>query len=357
MGRIKKKPIKPWCWYCNREFDNDSILIHHQKVKHFSCHICHKHLFSGPGLVTHCMQVHKEVVEKIPNAFPNRNSVEIEIYGMGGIPEADRKEWERKKNPKARDSDGDEVESGVKQRQSTAARPPQAPFPGLFPGMTPPMLPGAMMASMMPPFYPPCMGMPPMTPVPPAMHPYMSCPPHVLPPYPAAMPARVAQPAATATPLFPSAKATASMLFPSAAASIQATATENLNSSFSEVRSPQTCQNDTPREPSQDRSSPDPVAKVPFTNTETSRLIHPEEDLSLEELRARRSKYTGLGNTPSKGSAPSASSTISQPPRQYYAPPVVYGAVPMIPHPPNGHYIPPFTQPMPPHPGLYGRGF
>ena len=43
------------------------------------------------------MQVHKETIDKIPNALPNRNSVDIEIYGMEGIPEADIREHERQK--------------------------------------------------------------------------------------------------------------------------------------------------------------------------------------------------------------------------------------------------------------------
>ena len=25
MGRKKKKQTKPWCWYCNREFDDEKI--------------------------------------------------------------------------------------------------------------------------------------------------------------------------------------------------------------------------------------------------------------------------------------------------------------------------------------------
>ncbi|RWS08384.1 BUB3-interacting and GLEBS motif-containing protein ZNF207-like protein [Dinothrombium tinctorium] len=97
MGRKKKKPSKPWCWYCNREFDDEKILIQHQKAKHFKCHICHKKLYTGPGLAIHCMQVHKETIDKIPNALPNRNSVDIEIYGMEGIPENDIREHERQR--------------------------------------------------------------------------------------------------------------------------------------------------------------------------------------------------------------------------------------------------------------------
>ena len=42
-------------------------------------------------------QVHKEKVDKVPNALPGRNNIEIEIYGMEGIPEEDVKEHERHK--------------------------------------------------------------------------------------------------------------------------------------------------------------------------------------------------------------------------------------------------------------------
>ncbi|KAJ4932591.1 hypothetical protein JOQ06_011009, partial [Pogonophryne albipinna] len=95
MGRKKKKQMKPWCWYCNRDFDDEKILIQHQKVKHFKCHICHKKLYTGPGLAIHCMQVHKETIDGVPNAIPGRTDIELEIYGMEGIPEKDMEERRR----------------------------------------------------------------------------------------------------------------------------------------------------------------------------------------------------------------------------------------------------------------------
>jgi len=72
--------------YCNREFEDEKILIQHQKAKHFKCHICNKKLFTGPGLAIHCMQVHKETIDKIPGAVPGRDNVNIEVYGMEGLP-------------------------------------------------------------------------------------------------------------------------------------------------------------------------------------------------------------------------------------------------------------------------------
>ena len=28
---------RPWCYYCERDFDDLKILINHQKAKHFKC--------------------------------------------------------------------------------------------------------------------------------------------------------------------------------------------------------------------------------------------------------------------------------------------------------------------------------
>ena len=76
--------------YCNREFDDEKVLIFHQKAKHFKCHICHKKLYTAPGLAIHCSQVHKETVKSVPNAIPGRDNIEIEIFGLEGIPDEDR---------------------------------------------------------------------------------------------------------------------------------------------------------------------------------------------------------------------------------------------------------------------------
>eukprot|EP01136_Pigoraptor_vietnamica_P006936 Opistho-1_new@40512 len=92
MGKKKKKTQKeelPWCWYCDREFETEEVLINHQKAKHFKCTLCNKRLFTASGMVTHARTVHKEDLKKVPNALPGRDSVEYEIFGMEGIPEED----------------------------------------------------------------------------------------------------------------------------------------------------------------------------------------------------------------------------------------------------------------------------
>ncbi|KAK4742466.1 hypothetical protein SAY87_000467 [Trapa incisa] len=87
MGKKKKRASsKVWCYYCDREFDDEKILVQHQKAKHFKCHACHKKLSTASGMAIHVLQVHKESVTTVPNAKPGRDSTEIEIYGMQGIP-------------------------------------------------------------------------------------------------------------------------------------------------------------------------------------------------------------------------------------------------------------------------------
>ncbi|XP_027086270.2 protein SUPPRESSOR OF FRI 4 [Coffea arabica] len=88
MGKKKKRAqtSKVWCYYCDREFEDEKILVQHQKAKHFKCHVCHKKLSTAGGMQIHVLQVHKENVSKVPNAKPGRESTDIEIYGMQGIP-------------------------------------------------------------------------------------------------------------------------------------------------------------------------------------------------------------------------------------------------------------------------------
>uniref|UniRef100_A0A3B3RV47 Zinc finger protein 207 n=1 Tax=Paramormyrops kingsleyae TaxID=1676925 RepID=A0A3B3RV47_9TELE len=181
MGRKKKKQMKPWCWYCNRDFDDEKILIQHQKAKHFKCHICHKKLYTGPGLAIHCMQVHKETIDGVPNAIPGRTDIELEIYGMEGIPEKDmderrrvleqktQAESQKKKQNNQDDSDdyeddepGPSFQTPVTQPQPSYIPPMTQPgvspvhgAPGMHPGAMPPLMPGV------PPMMP---GMPPVMP-------------------------------------------------------------------------------------------------------------------------------------------------------------------------------------------------
>jgi hypothetical protein len=77
---------RPWCYYCERDFEDLKLLILHQKAKHFKCDRCGRRLNTAGGLSVHLTQVHKETLDVVDNALPNRQDKEIEIFGMEGIP-------------------------------------------------------------------------------------------------------------------------------------------------------------------------------------------------------------------------------------------------------------------------------
>lgn len=93
MGRKKpqqlgsvKPPFKPFCYYCDREFDDEKILIQHQKFKHFKCNVCNRKPDTATGLVVHMLQVHKESLDKVPNSLEDRENPDVKILGMSGVP-------------------------------------------------------------------------------------------------------------------------------------------------------------------------------------------------------------------------------------------------------------------------------
>uniref|UniRef100_A0A8D0AVT8 Zinc finger protein 207, b n=1 Tax=Sander lucioperca TaxID=283035 RepID=A0A8D0AVT8_SANLU len=397
MGRKKKKQMKPWCWYCNRDFDDEKILIQHQKAKHFKCHICHKKLYTGPGLAIHCMQVHKETIDSVPNAIPGRTDIELEIYGMEGIPEKDMQERRRTLEQKSQESqkkksnnqddsdedDDDDDEAGPSVQQVSAVQPqagyaapmaqlgmpPVAGAPGMHPGGyqgMPPMMPGV----------PPMMhGMPPaMHGMPPGMMPMGGMMPPMMPGMPG-MPHGLLcfcifvrkQQWTTVSYLYcvfvqaqqSTSGATASISHSTAASSDPPKAT------FPAYTQPSVSSCSSTSSSSNPSSSTvaKPPATVPTkpatltTTSATSKLIHPDEDISLEEMRALLPRYQRL--TPRPGQAHVAAPPVApvgsiMPPQQGMPP-----QQPGMRHPMHGQYgAPPQGMPsympggMPP----YGQG-
>ncbi|KAF8230553.1 hypothetical protein L208DRAFT_1281285 [Tricholoma matsutake] len=101
MAKKKNKQIiRPWCWYCEREFEDEKVLMQHQKAKHFKCNMCPRRLNTAGGLAVHIQQVHKLEPENLPrieNALPGRDGYEVEIFGMVGIPAPDVADYKRRK--------------------------------------------------------------------------------------------------------------------------------------------------------------------------------------------------------------------------------------------------------------------
>ncbi|KAI6035986.1 hypothetical protein BKA83DRAFT_4156579 [Pisolithus microcarpus] len=101
MAKKKSKQVlRPWCWYCEREFEDEKVLMQHQKAKHFKCGMCPRRLNTAGGLAVHIQQVHKLEPENLPrieNALPGRDGYEVEIFGMEGIPAPDVADYKRRK--------------------------------------------------------------------------------------------------------------------------------------------------------------------------------------------------------------------------------------------------------------------
>lgn len=161
MGKKKKKSDDlPFCWYCTRTFEDEKVLIQHQKAKHFKCHICHKKLTTAGGMAIHVYQVHKENITKVPNAKPGRDSIKFEIFGMEGIP--DNIDEEQPYEAKRLKTD------------TTPASPPPLITPVIppnLPGIAPSSIPTQAVPPPLPPAYqgypmpmPPMYGAPPMGP-------------------------------------------------------------------------------------------------------------------------------------------------------------------------------------------------
>lgn len=130
------------------------MLIDHQKAKHFKCGQCQKRLNTAGGLAIHMENMHKLRADKVPNAVPGRDSFDIEIFGMEGVPEEAIAE---------RRAGGDAAKRARTESSGDAAAFGSAANNMMPPGMMPPApYPGAVPFGMMP-------GMPPYQPPPPHM--------------------------------------------------------------------------------------------------------------------------------------------------------------------------------------------
>lgn len=155
---------RPFCFYCDRDFDNIKTLVAHQQTKHFACVDCGLKFDTTTNLRVHMLNAHKKKLTAVTGAIEGRDNPDYVIHGMDGVPQH------------------------VKDARREAAGLPPAPMGGggpggYIPGMEdmPPPAP-APMPPMPPPMQPPPMqqgfGMPAM---PPPM-PMMQQPPQFAPP-------------------------------------------------------------------------------------------------------------------------------------------------------------------------------
>lgn len=96
MGRKKgntvaKADTRPFCFFCDRKFEDEQTLMQHQRAKHFRCPECDDGAIRGKcesvqGLIVHTLKIHGKALDRVPNAMPGRDNPELNVYGMEGIP-------------------------------------------------------------------------------------------------------------------------------------------------------------------------------------------------------------------------------------------------------------------------------
>jgi hypothetical protein len=112
MGRKSKKtagesaPVKPTCFYCLRSFENEEVLLSHQKILHFRCPSCSRKFGNAPAMGIHLKTIHDMELKQVPKAEPGRDDPTLHIVGTHGVPtEAELEEARRKKLKPASDID------------------------------------------------------------------------------------------------------------------------------------------------------------------------------------------------------------------------------------------------------------
>mmetsp|Transcript_25081 Transcript_25081/g.46031 ORF Transcript_25081/g.46031 Transcript_25081/m.46031 type:complete len:318 (-) Transcript_25081:7-960(-) len=88
--------LKPFCYYCDRDFDSAKTLIQHQRTKHFCCSECGLKFDTVMGLRVHMLNAYKKPLKEVPGAIPGRDNTDIVVHGMEGVPKTIIEEKTRK---------------------------------------------------------------------------------------------------------------------------------------------------------------------------------------------------------------------------------------------------------------------
>lgn len=78
--------LKPFCYYCEKDFDTIKTLIQHQRTKHFNCAECGAKFDTVTGLRVHMLNAYKKTMKEVPNCIPGRENPDIVVHGMEGLP-------------------------------------------------------------------------------------------------------------------------------------------------------------------------------------------------------------------------------------------------------------------------------
>lgn len=114
--------LRPFCYYCDREFDTVKTLIQHQRTKHLSCAECGLKFDTVTGLRVHMLNAYKKTMKEVPGAIPGRENPDIVVHGMEGVPKAIIEE----KTKKAFAERAEKEKARAAERAATTERSDQA---------------------------------------------------------------------------------------------------------------------------------------------------------------------------------------------------------------------------------------
>lgn len=119
--------LKPFCYYCDREFDTVKTLITHQRTKHFNCAECGLKFDTVTGLRVHMLNAYKKTMKEVPNAMAGRENPDVVVHGMEGLPKGLVEERTQKAmGERAQKDKVREEESRERMKQIAAARAAEA---------------------------------------------------------------------------------------------------------------------------------------------------------------------------------------------------------------------------------------
>jgi len=117
--------VKPFCYYCDREFDSTKTLIQHQRTKHLACTECGLKFDTVTGLRVHMLNAYKKPMKEVPGAIPGRENPDIVVHGMEGIPKSIIEEKTKKILEERAEKDKLEKARLEKERSERPTPPPE----------------------------------------------------------------------------------------------------------------------------------------------------------------------------------------------------------------------------------------
>eukprot|EP00928_Gymnodinium_smaydae_P005183 TRINITY_DN11784_c0_g4_i1.p1 TRINITY_DN11784_c0_g4~~TRINITY_DN11784_c0_g4_i1.p1 ORF type:complete len:549 (+),score=84.93 TRINITY_DN11784_c0_g4_i1:55-1647(+) len=119
--------LRPFCYYCDKEFATVKELIQHQRTKHFNCAECGLKFDTITGLRVHMLNAYKKTMKEVPGAIQGRENPDIVVHGMEGLPKSIVEERTQKALAEQADRNREKAERAAARAAERGAEPPPPP--------------------------------------------------------------------------------------------------------------------------------------------------------------------------------------------------------------------------------------